>query len=159
MSDWWSKKLGVPQQPPPPRPDPRMVPQYAQPPQYQQQQYQQPQGYPQQQPPVPVTPDGKINVMDAVSTWQGDPNGAAGNNVGPCPNCGSEKYMASSRGAVTTQNGVVYPSPDCFECGWPRLQQGSGSGQISTAKSTGPVRASRQGEIPAQEFLASLPIN
>lgn len=139
MSNWWGNKLGAPA----PRQD--YAPQQQRSPQdYLAQQQQQQQAAPQQpqqyEPPDPGDPHGHQKGM---WNWQGNPRGGLGETIstGNCPNCNSNKYFSRrDTGGVTTSNGVVYPSPECFECGYPRIQ-----GSLGTPAAMGSgVEAARQ---------------
>lgn len=92
------------------------------------------------------------NVADVLPIWhwQGDMRGGAGETamLGPCPHCGSNNYFSRSSGmgnvVNTTTGQMVPPTPECFECGYPRLQ-----GALGTAHIEGPAMAARQGAAPA----------
>lgn len=104
------------------------------------------------QPPAPGDPYGH---KDHLFEWAGNPKGGAGEtaSVGNCPNCDSPRFFSRRNsegggltgGGVTTQNGVVYPAPECFECGYPRLQGVLASSMPAQAAS-GPVHAAQQGK-------------
>lgn len=108
---------------------------------------QQPQGW---QPKSAAENPSNVSDVLPIWHWQGDPRGGAGETatLGPCPHCGSNNYFSRSSGmgnVVNTQTGaMVPPTPECFECGYPRLQ-----GQLGTATVTGPAHAARQGAAPA----------
>lgn len=161
MSSWWEKKLSgsTPARPPMrPMPAPRVDPSNF--PQgvgqdhdralqdYLRRQPQPPvqEDYDNYQPPDPGDPHGYHKNM---WRWQGNPRGGAGDSAGVCPNCGSPRYFSRQRsdlgsGGVMTTAGVVYPAPECFECGYPKLQ-----GSIGIASSGGSAKPARQGTAPA----------
>jgi hypothetical protein len=61
-----------------------------------------------------------------------------------CPGCGGNNY--GQVGSVTGQNGTV-PLMQCYECGYPRVQQGTGVGKgiiSGGANGGGPARPARQ---------------
>jgi hypothetical protein len=58
------------------------------------------------------------------------------------PGCRSGNY--TKVGSMATANGTVH-SYQCYDCGYPVVQQGSGLGGVA-ASSNGPARASRQVE-------------
>lgn len=155
MGSWWANKLGTapagpaqstllprgvgvqPQQPP-------MVPQYPgqapQPYPGQQQQYYQPTAEELGYDPNVHTPAGV-----AMRSWQGDPLGGAKETatVGSCPQCGSPRFFSRSSEKKFSQSTgtMVSPTPECFECGYPRQQGTLGIG----AKTQGAAKAARQG--------------
>jgi len=59
-----------------------------------------------------------------------------------CPGCRSGNY--TKVGSITTANGVVH-SYQCYDCGYPVVQQGSGAGGVASS-SNGPARPARQAE-------------
>lgn len=156
---------------------PQFQPQ-APPPGYQQPQpYQNP---PQYQAPVQGAPDpayadfvpntvdpSKMSEVLPIWGWhgnqkydhQGNPMGGAAESQasGNCPHCGSVQYFSRHNGespgssaGVTTANGVVYPAPECFECGYPRIQGNLAAppGQQGPVTVVG-TGAARQGARPA----------
>ena len=137
MSSWWGNKLGTPTQ----RPQQNPVPQQRSPQDYlaqhQQQQVQAP-----QQPYTPPDPGDPYGHQKGIWNWQGNLKGGLGETLstGACPECGSNQYFSrAGSGGVTTPNGVVYPAPECFECGYPRLQGNLGvpvsvQGQVMSSR-------------------------
>jgi hypothetical protein len=59
-----------------------------------------------------------------------------------CPGCGSGNY--TKVGSIATANGTVH-SYQCYDCGYPVIQQGSGAGGMASS-SNGPAQAARQVE-------------
>lgn len=93
---------------------------------------------------VPNTTDPQ-KVADVLPIWQwgGNPRGGAGETAttGDCPNCGSPRFFSKRQGGVTTANGVVYPNPECMDCGYPREQ-----GQLGVASAIIAGGPSRQAD-------------
>lgn len=96
---WWSRHLGT-DSPAPVRP------QVTAPAPQPQQQYR---PVPQQQ-----APQGEINIMDAVSMWQG---GEGVRDARYCPRCGGTNLFSRSQDAV---RGPA-PAPMCWDCGYTGL--------------------------------------
>jgi hypothetical protein len=97
-------------------------------------------------------PDGFIHYRDAARAFKGtvEARMAGEFDTGPCPACGSIRYMSKNNISVTTKNGVVHPNPTCFDCGYP-TRQGTlamPNGIQATVKTVGPVHHSRQGVDP-----------
>lgn len=89
----------------------------------------------------------KVSEVLPIWQWQGNPRGGAKETaeLGSCPNCGSPRFFSRSNGnSVTTNHGVFYPAPECYDCGYPR-EQGILAG--SAAKS-GPAQAARGADAP-----------
>lgn len=121
MSSWWANKLGTSQTPPRQSPFAPAPQQTVAAPVWPQQ--------PQQQPPAPqeeFVPNEqnptKVSEVLPIWQWKGNPRGAAGDVTGNCPGCGSPRFFSRRSGAITTANGVVYPAPECADCGYPRDQ-------------------------------------
>ena len=155
---WWDQKLQIPpgQRQAYAPPSPQYQPQQG----YQQPAQQQPPPAPaedpaQYEPPTPGDPHGyHTGTAKKMWAWKGNPQGGARETevTGNCPSCGSPRFFSRSGAGVTTRNGVVQPSPECFECGYPR-QQGD-YGAPSAVASAG---AARQKEAPPPPgSLASL---
>jgi hypothetical protein len=132
-SDWWSRKLGNTQ------------------PTQRQEVVTQPFGYtrtpnpPQQFQPV-VEEGGKIHASDAMIMWQGKDGMRELQSLGGCPDCGSPRYSARSSGVVRGPK----PMPQCFDCGYPLVQAGSGMGSLSGSQPVGAKLAKNIGsEMPA----------
>jgi len=153
MGNWWGSKLGnpgpaAPRELPYTRPAPVRGPGPVYPPQ--------PVGSPMQEAPQGLTePYDPSRFHEQIWQWGGSMRGGAGETArtGNCPNCGSPRYF-SRAGAwpVTTATGVVQPGPECFECGYPRIQ-----GALSGAQPTGAVHQARQGAgVEPTGTLASL---
>jgi hypothetical protein len=102
------------------------------------------------QPPMPDQ-NGYITVDQAIRGWKGDPRAGLSENS-TCPACGSFRYFQRTRGAVTTQHGVVYPRPECFECGYPTEQGALGI----SASTTGSSIQARQGAAPTPDLAARM---
>ncbi len=150
--NWWANKLGTA-----PRPAPRS-PQYEpaprtptgfQPPapfgsQQQQYDYQ-----PEQQ--TPVNEKGEVEAGYAMRAWQGT---QAAQDGGTCPACGSFRFMSRmgpETGKINSQGQMVYPSPECFECGYPKNQGSLGA----AAKPIGGAAPARQDAASVQGTWAS----
>jgi hypothetical protein len=119
-SNWWGNKLGAAPTARPQAPVPglqRTADQYLA--QQQQQVVQQP-----QQPYTPPDPGDPHGHQRNIWSWSGNPRGGQGETAttGSCPNCFSTNYFSRRSDSITTQNGVMAPSPSCFECGYPRIQ-------------------------------------
>lgn len=148
MGNWWADKVGTARPTPQQRPydpAPRQQSYQAPPPVGTPQQVAQPPQAP-QQPSSPGDPNGHINNLWG---WQGNPNGGLGESMttGRCPNCNSDRFFSrKTSGGVTTSAGVVYPSPECFECGYPRIQ--------GTLAASAPM----QGELSARQSAAPAPL-
>lgn len=99
-SDWWARRLGNPQQQPPPPAiyQTPTAPVYTQAPQA-----------PQVQQEIRVTPE---NLFDAAMMWQGGQ--AARTEIYPCPQCGGGHYFSRSNGP---SRGPA-PAPMCYDCGY-----------------------------------------
>mgnify|MGYP003353146927 CR=1 FL=1 len=70
---------------------------------------------PSQQPMTPYTPpqpQPQVAASKAMSSNQKD----------MCPNCGGNNYMS-----------VQNTKPRCYDCGYPKVQQGSGVGGVSSS--------------------------
>lgn len=171
---FWGNKLGPTAPPPPPAPGPQYAPgvvpsgiptdpgaqqravndyvsrlpghQYAQ------QQAPAPQAFVQGAQWQPKSAaENPTNVSDVLPIWhwQGNPQGGAKDSatLGNCPHCGSTNYFSRAAGGavVNTSTGqMVAPTPECFECGYPRQQ-----GALGQAHIEGPAMAARQGEKPS----------
>ena len=127
-------------QPPPPVGAP--PPPYG----YQQQQQQQapPPVEEDYRPPDPGDPNGHLRN---VWKWQGNPRGGAGETArtGNCPSCGSPRYFSlqtPETGKMDREGRMVYPSPECSDCGYPKQQ---GALAASTVSGQAPAR---QAEAP-----------
>jgi ribosomal protein L37E len=150
---WWDNKLGGRPAGPVQSPLlPRGVGVQAPPPVYPgTQPYQQVQPY--QQPYQPTAeelgydPATEIPAGVAMRTWKGDPSGGAKETatLGSCPQCGSPRYFSRSSEAKYSMSvgAMVSPTPECFECGYPRQQGTLGVG----AKTQGSAKAARQGAM------------
>jgi predicted RNA-binding Zn-ribbon protein involved in translation (DUF1610 family) len=114
MSDWWARKLGR-QDAPPPTPQARNLPPGYQPqPQYPQQVPQQPQQFDPNQ--VRVTTE---NLFAMAGQWQGGP--AHRTETQPCPQCGGNQFFSRATG----MSRLPAPAPHCYNCGYNGLfQQG-----------------------------------
>lgn len=146
MSDsWWAKKLRE-NQPPPrpgiplgtPQPSTPHVPQYQAPP-------------PQVGVPPQHAPEGQVVQLDAdhvnVSATLAQqtsviPEKAVGNRTetASCPECGGNNFFSRAQGIV---RGPA-PAPQCFDCGYPLVQSGSGAGSLSGAAASGSTRPAKQ---------------
>lgn len=164
MSSWWGDKLGGTPRAPvrPPAYDPAVrapgPPPGYQPPAPFGQQAPPPVAPPPQQvyqPPDPGDPNGH---MKNVWSYQGNPRGGAGETatLGNCPECGSPRYFSRTNGGgvMSSTGQMVYPSPECSDCGYPN-QQGVLAG--TAGQITGGARAAPQAAAPAPVgSLASL---
>lgn len=160
---FWDKKLGNAGPAPRPAFDPGIMPgrqpQYQQPPQYQAPVQQGPdasyEGF------VPNTTD-PTKMSDVLPIWgyHGNPKGGAGETavLGNCPNCSSPRFFSRRDGGVFNSNTGqhVAPAPECFECGFPRIQGALGV-SLPAQAAVGPTSAARQGYAPPpQGVLGSL---
>lgn len=107
-NDWWSRRLGTPQQQQPQQ----QTPIYPQPQYPQQQAHPQSPQYnphpaPQQQ--IRVTPE---NLYEAAMHWQGGE--ATRTETQSCPKCGGNHYYSRSGGVSRGPS----PAPMCFDCGF-----------------------------------------
>lgn len=92
---------------------------------------------------IPMTEAGEVPAPIAIQMWRGTPD--AQQEQYHCPECGSGNYFSLSNAEPKmTQNGPATPKPHCFDCGYPVVQSGSGTGVLASARSTGPVRNARQ---------------
>ena len=96
--------------------------------------------------------ENPTNVSDVLPIWhwQGNPQGGAKDTatLGNCPHCGPSNFFSRSNGMGTLNQNtgmMVHPAPECFECGYPRNEQGLISG---SAAIEGPAMAARQGTNP-----------
>jgi hypothetical protein len=133
-SDWWSRQLGEkqPQQQPPhyyqepnaPQNQPQVpiypAPQFQQPPVYPPQMYQQPQ--------APMAP-----AQAPMSSKSGS----------ICPECRGGYYMPVGK-TPPSQSGPGQEIYQCYECGYPIRQSGSGVGFRTPGETTGPAQPARQ---------------
>lgn len=148
MNNWWANKL-APTAPPPQRaydPSPRQPAQVN----FPQPQYRQP-APPEEQEWQPNTQDpSKVGEVLPIWHWKGNPRGGAAETQG-CPACGSPRFFSRQQtGGVSTSQGVVYPRPECFECGYPNEQ---GTLGVPASVTAGAIQA-RQGESPAGPWAA-----
>lgn len=97
---------------------------------------------------MPLTPDQIEQGFQAtLQTWQGNPRGAAGEKLGPCPHCGSPRFFSRTN---TEGGGLIRgipPAPHCADCGYPVLQAGSSTGSSQNRDSL-PVHQARM--LPAR---------
>lgn len=94
-------------------------------------------------PSTAMTPEQvEQNFQSAIQSWQGNPRGAAGERLGPCPHCGSPRFFSRTN---TEGGGLLRgmpPAPHCADCGYPVLQAGSST--ISTREqASAPVHQAR----------------
>lgn len=149
--NWWDKKLGTPASRPAVHQqtsyqgyDPRLLP-GRQPP------------VPQYQPPpegeVVTDPNHEFHIGDVLGQWRGNVEGGLGETqtTGDCPGCGSTRFFSRRVGGVTTKNGVIYPRPECMDCGYPNEQ-----GTLYGAPDSGMVLPSRQAAKATEGSWASL---
>jgi hypothetical protein len=93
--------------------------------------------------------DPNVNIPAGVAmrSWRGDPMGGAKetDTLGSCPQCGSPRFFSRSSEAKYSQSvgAMVSPTPECFECGYPRQQGTLGVG----AKTIGAAAPARQGAM------------
>lgn len=100
---------------------------------------------PQEWQPVTDGSASKVGEVLPIWQWKGDPRGAAGERLGPCPHCGSPRYIQGTSGGKMMKDGTMaYPKPSCFDCGYPN-EQGILAGAATT---TGPAMAARASEAP-----------
>jgi hypothetical protein len=154
-ANWWAKKLGAPSPPPPVNPNlptglgfqrPQSV-----------QHYIDQRGGPLASPAAP-TAEWHQNLQDPTKMsevlpiwhWQGNPRGGAGETArtGNCPGCGSPRYFSlqtPETGKMNREGQMVYPTPECADCGYPK-QQGSLAAGV---RSSGAAVVARQAEAPA----------
>lgn len=77
----------------------------------------------------------------AIRAWQGRD---AAKEQERCPSCNSPRYFSRQQGI---RRGPP-PAPECFECGYPLVQSGSGMGGLAGASSAGGGK-SKQLNVPA----------
>ena len=155
-ADWYAKKFGTPPTGVPDAP-PLMIPnpyyQQGQQPQYYQQPQQPQQPYYPPQVPQPGAPQNYgYNVPGGQPLY--DPHLEAAMRMATsatlgttCPTCRSGNYMKV--GTQSNQNGQ-FDVMRCFDCGYPKVQQGSGVGGISTSGQGGkaiPARGQSTGSF------------
>ena len=98
---------------------------------------QQPVVYPQNTPPTQMAPKPATYVAPPQSQYP--PSQQATPQAPTCPSCRSNNYSVAAK--QITQNGEV-ESWRCYDCGYPKVQAGSGVGTVG--QSTGPARAAKQ---------------
>jgi hypothetical protein len=92
--------------------------------------------------------------------WTGDPRFGAGetNQTGNCPSCGGARFFSRSNaegagigtGGVMNRDGQkVYPTPECFDCGYPRHQGTIGVAPGGLLPGVAPART-----VPLQQTIA-----
>jgi hypothetical protein len=69
-----------------------------------------------------------------------------------CPECGSGDYAVTAK-AFTKERGQV-ETKRCFDCGYPKLQRGSGMGSVTNAPVTGRARQVAHGGGVVNNFIA-----
>lgn len=122
-SDWWSRKLNSEPTSPARQPDPRMNPPARQSPSQRGGEY---------------TPTGN-ELMDTLAQAALSTGGSKKlrENSGTCPECGSGNYFVPAAEGMNRMK----PAARCYDCGYPIVQSGSGTGHSA---SEGPTRAARQ---------------
>lgn len=144
MSDFWSRRLGVPPQAPVSAPQPVVNTPAATP----------TSGpwWAQNMPtPQPAQPQQTVPQEEAGALSNPNPNPTPSQQrAGSCPECGSGNFLAMPSSHIGPQGGFV-STARCFDCGYPNLQSASGdrmpsNGSIRPADqaSGGSVQATKQ---------------
>ena len=66
------------------------------------------------------------SLSSALENGLGPNESVKAGDIQNCPSCGSRNFFARKFGSIMGPGGLVPPAPECFDCGFPLRQTGSG---------------------------------